>query len=232
MTGRCDECREQIGGFVLSALEPTEMEQVREHLLQCEDCRRERDRLAGVLPLLDLVREQDVPERSPDPALESMVVARYRHERRRWSSRMPASWRGPLAGAVAGAALVTAAFLLPGLGGGGGERLTVELTGSARAAGASGAAELRSTDAGTRVDLRVRSLQPTRRNEIYELWLVGPGGRTSAGTFRISGSGEASLRMTAAVRIGDLRGLGVTREPDERDPDRNGPNVLAGKVSG
>ncbi|MFI2206577.1 anti-sigma factor family protein [Streptomyces sp. NPDC020192] len=50
-----DALRMALGGYVLSALPPAEMEQVRTHLATCEACRAEYEQLAGLPALLAMV---------------------------------------------------------------------------------------------------------------------------------------------------------------------------------
>ena len=97
--------------------------------------------------------------------------------------------------------------------------------------GASARAALSSTGSNTRVRLRVDGLAPTRPGQVYEVWFVRGTGRVSAGTFTIGRSGDAALELTAAARTAAYERIGITREPDGLDPQRNGPNVLAGPLS-
>ena len=50
-----------LGGYVLGALEPAEMEAMRLHLESCPQCAREERKLAGLPALLDTIEPGDVP---------------------------------------------------------------------------------------------------------------------------------------------------------------------------
>jgi hypothetical protein len=102
----------------------------------------------------------------------------------------------------------------------------------APAPGGSGSAQVRllTTPAGTQIELDAR-LPPSRPGELYELWLVGPGGRVSAGTFVVDGGGRAEVRLTTAAGGAGYRRLGITREPDSVDPARNGPTMVVGRLT-
>ncbi|WP_031227276.1 anti-sigma factor family protein [Streptomyces roseochromogenus] len=50
-----DAVRMALGGYVLGALSPAEMEQVRAHLATCDACRTEHEQLAGLPALLAMV---------------------------------------------------------------------------------------------------------------------------------------------------------------------------------
>ncbi|WP_369394460.1 anti-sigma factor [Streptomyces sp. CG1] len=68
-----DAVRMALGGYVLGALSPAEMEQVRVHLATCDACRAEHEQLAGLPALLAMVSAaeaagQTVPAGNEDPA--------------------------------------------------------------------------------------------------------------------------------------------------------------------
>lgn len=235
----CEECRDALGGYVLDALEPREAEAVRVHLEACEACALEHARLTPLPALLDLAGSVDAQVERPDSSLERAVLLDYERKRKeRTACTQPGRVRRDglrrrarpaLAGALAGAALTAAAFAL--LTPAGEQQQLLRLKGSPGAPGASATARLDSNDAGTAVRLRVRGLVPTRGEEVYELWFVHRRGRISAGTFRVPAVDEVEVRLTTAARPGDYDRIGVTREPNDADPARNGPNVLAGRVA-
>ncbi|MFB7550280.1 anti-sigma factor family protein [Streptomyces sp. NPDC056154] len=55
-----DAIRFSLGGYVLGTLPPAEMEQVRVHLAECDECRAEHAELAGLTALLAKVSEAEV----------------------------------------------------------------------------------------------------------------------------------------------------------------------------
>lgn len=246
MTG--DHVREELGGYLLGALDPPEADHVRLHLERCEACRREHDRLAAAgraLPFLQ--RPQEALPTLP-PTLETDVIRGLRRESN-WRARTPrGGWWGALgrlrggrgalgplgrwsalAGAFAGCAATLAVLALAGEFSGGPEPVqTVALSSPGSSARAD--ARLSADASGTQVRLRIRGLAPTRPGEIYEVWLVRDDGRVSAGTFTAEAGDELRLTLTTAARPAAYDLIGITREPDALDPGRNGPNVLAGRL--
>jgi hypothetical protein len=67
----CDEVRDLAASFVLDALEPAQMDAVREHLATCADPHVEMAELAGVLPVLDA----SIPLVEPPASLKARVMA-------------------------------------------------------------------------------------------------------------------------------------------------------------
>ncbi len=65
-----------------------------------------------------------------------------------------------------------------------------------------------------------------------ELWFVGPGdtlarpNRISAGTFHPDPEGRSRVTFAAAVDPRRYTGMSVTKEPDDGNPQRTGPEVL------
>lgn len=236
MTG--GHIREELGGYLLGALDPSEAEDVRLHLQRCDECRREHDRLAAVVPALSFLQRE--PEASPTlPAtLEADVMRGLARERDRRTRGPRRGWRGAfgdlvrrpaLAGALAGSAATVVVLALTGAFSSDGAPVqTVALSSPGSPARAE--ARLRSDAAGTQVRLRIRELAPTRSGEIYEVWLVREDGRVSAGTFTAPTVDEVRLTLTTAARPAAYDRIGITREPDALDPARNGPNVLAGAL--
>ena len=231
----CDECRSLLGGYVLAALEPDEMEAVRAHVAGCADCSREHAQLAPVPALLDAAGSADAVPARPPAALEDAVLDRFARERPRLGERRaaqpqadepgsparrsgrPRAWLArPLPVAAGAAALAVVATLAVTAVLGGSDSRPAHaygalLRGSASAPAARAYAKLSSQAAGTTVDLRVRGMQPTP-GAVYELWCVGQHGhRVSAGTFRVDATGRARVRLTTAARLGEYERLSVER---------------------
>jgi hypothetical protein len=231
--------REELGAYALGALDEYDAARVRAHLEGCEACRSTHEALVGVPALLELV-EPHPPQRvsPPGPDIEAGVLADFARVRaggggsvRRWSRRVGLARPLPAAmvGALGGAAVTLAALVLAGAFRE--DPLTQAVTLTSRDTTATARATLGSAGTGTRVDLRVRGLPPTRGGEVYEVWFVRRDGRVSAGTFTVPRRGEVRVQLASAARVGEYRRLGVSREPDGLDPARNGPNVLAGDIA-
>jgi predicted anti-sigma-YlaC factor YlaD len=224
----CTRFRELLGGYVLGALEPDEIEKVRQHLEGCPRCRREHAELAGVPGLLEVLDAPDAAQQAPPPELEEAILDRFARERRgRGLIRMPRRrrWAIPLAAAGA-AAVVAVALVLSGVfsssdGDSAFGHVRMQGSGGARAY-----ANLHALRAGTGVELSVRGLRPAR-GRVYEVWCVDDEGRwLSGGTFRVDKRGRALVSLTSAARPGEYEHVLVTRPAE----GKRGRQVLAGTV--
>ncbi len=239
MTG--DHVDELLGGYVLGALEPEDEERVRQHIDGCQECRDEHDRLAEVpalLTLVDLDNGSEAVAPKPPVALEAEILGKRprasTHRTGPFSQRfLPGFGLRPAVAATAVAVTAIAVVLaVTGV-------LSTESSSpppvrlaSTTVPGATATADMQDESHGTRLQLDVRSLPATHGAEVYEVWFVRPGGRVSAGTFRVGRDGKADVVLTSAARPGSYQRLGITREPDGLNPARNGPNVLTGPLGG
>jgi hypothetical protein len=248
----CTECRHLIGGYVLDALEPDEMNAVERHLADCSACAAEHERLAGIPALLELAGSAETSYEHPPAALEEAVLDRFalehperEHEprpKRRPLRALFRPLRRPLPAAAIGtlaAAAVAAAIIIPGGGGGGGgpstdawgpgEMYHAQLGGSPAAPGARAFAKLESADSGTRVWLHVTGLKGNPDN-LYELWCVrDDGSKISAGTFRVDSNGRADVDLTTAAVVGDYHRLSVERRA-QPPAAQVGQSVMNGEI--
>jgi Putative zinc-finger len=191
--------RDELGAYVLGALEPSERDAVALHLARCPECAAEHARLARLPELLAYAEGLEIP--AAPAAVEERVldqIARERGEARR-----------ALAGAALGAA-VTALVLAGEDSGQAPARYELALHGDA---GASGRAQLEPGGAGTEVHLWVKGLPPGD-DAVYEVLCERPGWTASAGTFRADKSGKAYAVLTTAARIGEYERIRVVRRPD------------------
>jgi Anti-sigma-K factor rskA/Putative zinc-finger len=218
-----------VGGYVLGALEPAEMEEMRRHVAGCPHCGPEADRLAALPGLLDRIAPADVPPPTLSPQVEEAVLDRFARERREGVGRprrRPRLGRRAAALAAAAAAVLVALAVLLRLDGDDGESAyaSVRLGGVAGASKAVAGAELAEVPSGTRIRLWTRGLRPRRE---YELWCIRADGRwVSGGTFWSARDGRAEADLTAAVRPGDYHRMVVTR----RAGGERGPAVLRGEL--
>jgi anti-sigma factor RsiW len=213
--------REQLGAYVLRALEPDEAALVADHLATCSACAAEHAALAALPALLDHAAGLEVTP--PRAALEERVldaVARERGRRRPRRARrlLPARARVALPAAVAGAALGAAAAALA-LGGDEGPpgraapppasppQYAVTLKGTW---GAKGRAAMVPTSGGTEVHLAAYGL-PRDTDVVYEIRCEGGSWSVSAGTFRADRKGHAYAVFTTAARPGEYERIRVVR---------------------
>jgi hypothetical protein len=222
----CGSQGELIGAYVLGALEPDEMDDVRRHLAGCSRCAAEERRLAGIPALLELAHaDAQVP--LPSPGLEEQVLDRFVTDRAAHAPERPRRRRTlrlaiPVVAAVALALTIALVILLPADA----ERAyaRAELWSNGRS---TGSAAVTAVDAGTHVKLRAQGL-PVRRGMVYELWCVRTDGRwVAGGSFRARSDGTAAAELTAAVRPGEYHLVVVTRRTGHGD---HGREVMRGEL--
>jgi anti-sigma factor RsiW len=220
----CRSHGELIGPYVLGALEPAEMDEMRGHLESCARCAAEERTLAGLPGLLDQVHA-DEPVATPRPELEDAVLDRFVRERAeatdppgRRPRRRP-GWR-PLAAAAALVVALVAALVVAWPGDDDSAYARAELEGRGGHAVAWAAA----VDAGTRVRIRADSL----RRGAYELWCVREDGRwINGGSFHARGNGTTAADLTAAVWPGEYHLVVITRRSSGGE---RGAEVMRGEL--
>jgi anti-sigma-K factor RskA len=220
-----------LGGYVLGALDPAEMEEVRRHLETCPQCAREEAKLSGLPALLDQIDPADVPPPQLSPELEEVVLDRFVRERQEPLEPEIARWRRtPVLAAAAGiaAALLLALVVLLSGSGEDSAYATSDLRSPRAAEGPAAKAWLTVVDAGTHVSFQAKRLSG---GDMYELWCVRPDGtRVSGGTFKARADGRASAELTAAVSPGDYHEIVVTRLPAGAPEGARGRMVLQGEL--
>jgi hypothetical protein len=221
MTG-CEHVRAELGGYVLEALEPSEVEAVRAHLASCPQCAAEHARLAGLPAMLALA--EGLEEKPTLPAgIEERVLDAVARERQ--ASPAPArprrrffAWR-PRTLALSGAfaAVLVAVVLALTLGGGEqsspGYRLPLQPVGGS---GATAMVTLRSVSSGTSLHLSADNLAGDP-SIVYEVQCYGDGSRADAGTFRADASGHAFAVLQTALRRGEYDQIAVVRKQKDAD---------------
>jgi hypothetical protein len=223
------ECRthaEQVGPYVLGALGPDEMDEMRAHLVGCPRCASEVRSLAELPALLDLV-QADAEVAVPSPGLEDVVLDRFVSERAQSAPRRR-RWPRVAIPAVAVAAIVAALLVIIVPGGSNTAYAHAELWSLPAGGGAEGFADVAEVAAGTRVKLHADHL-PVMRGTTYELWCVRTDGRwVNGGTFHARSDGTAAADLTAAVKPGDYHVVVITRHSTG---GMRGAEVMRGKLN-
>lgn len=211
---------DELGAYLLGALDADEATALERHLEQCERC---REQLRWLQPAVDALPET-VTRLEPPPRLRERLLADVREDARRAGAAASGERRGlldwlrgegdrirwrPLAG-FAAVVLIAAAVVgyevgNSGSGGGGGNAVTVEVP---QPSGLVAAVSMEGTAHG-RIELTdVPSLPP---DKVLEAWVERDGEVEAVPTLFVpNGQGEA------ATRIGDMRGVSavmVTAEP-------------------
>ena len=224
MTG-CRSHGDLIGPYILGGLEPVEIEEMTQHLSECDRCAAERRRLASLPALLDSAPAPDSIA-TLSPQLEDAVLDRFVRERAH-ESRPRRTWPRfalPAAAALTVVLAVVLALVLPG----GGERAYARAELWSTSGRVLGSASVSEVASGTHVQLRAHDL-PVKRGAVYELWCVRTDGRwINGGSFHARADGTASAQLTAAVRPGEYHLVVVTRRSDG---GRRGAEVMRGKLT-
>jgi len=222
----CRTHAEQVGPYVLGALEPDEMEVMRGHLADCPRCAAEARSLAELPALLDLV-SADAEVAVLSPGLEDEVLDRFVRERAR-SAPPRRRWPRLAIPAVAVAALLAALLFVVLPGDTDTAYAHAELWSLPAGGGAEGSADAAAVPAGTRVKLRADHL-PVGRGRTYEMWCVRTDGRwINGGRFYARADGTATAELTAAVKPGEYHVVVITRRSER---GRRGAEVMRGKLT-
>lgn len=233
MTGSTEHgvWREQVAGAIIERRPPDPA--LAAHLAVCAECTDAWRQLSGASARLiaaarTLPLEADPPSQLRDRVLAARRLAGTTTEPPAIPAPPPGpaasglagrGWFGRIAwgsaGALVGAAAVIALVVV------GSPRVVPEripLSGSALAPAASGSVLLEPLSEGSvRVELAMSGLPRSDAGHFYELWLVGDGGRVSAGTFRSDGS-PITQTFTTAADLATYPRIGITLEPDDGDP--------------
>jgi hypothetical protein len=230
---------EDIGAYVLGALDEESARRVARHLKDCPECAAAHAELAGLPALLDLAVVTGATDEEPlPPAIEERLLDRFAREnvtepsrRRRWRPRLAIA----LPSALVGAALAAAALIF-GLnferdGGRPPVQYRLELQPvSAAAQNGSARAGLRTTAEGTVVRLWVYDL-PGGPQDIYEVFCDAKGWSASAGTFRVDARGNGYVILTSAVKKGQYEALRIVRRAHYGGGTVRDIDILRAKIS-
>ena len=225
MTG-CRSHGDLIGPYILGGLEPDEIEEMRQHLAECDRCAAERRRLASLPALLDSAQAESISDATLSPELEDAVLDRFVKERAQ-AARPRRTWARfalPAGAALTVVLAVVLALVLPG----GGDRAYARAELWSKSGRVLGSASVAEVAAGTHVRLHAHGL-PVARGAVYELWCVRTDGRwINGGSFHARADGTASAQLTAAVDPGEYHVVVVTRRSVGA---QRGAEVMRGKLA-
>jgi anti-sigma factor RsiW len=212
MLDPCRDLRGALGAAALGGGDPAEDIALRAHLEGCPACRAELRELTLVAAALDTVplSALDAAPAGPSSALAAQVIERVSRERDAMHSRrVRRAFVGAGAFASVAAAIVAVLLVVGPSGGDAGTRVVLPAVGPERA---TATATLRSTDAGTVVDMKVAGLH---RGDYYWLWITDEQGhRLGAGTFQGTDH-PVSKRFSAAMPLSEARRIWVTDDDNK-----------------
>jgi len=209
---RHEELKALIAPYVLGAVPLEDEEEIRTHLLSCEECMREADELSAVSATLALAAE---PKPLPQGFTEN-VLAIVRDETAPAPASAPRARRWFSLPAFGIAALLIVAAVLSGV--------LVNVMGDLRAERRITAALLRADairlegggaaaavvqESGGAVFV-ARDLPGAPGDDVYQLWFLGAGRPVSAGTFEAS---DGRVELRTGMSLEGVTGAAVTIEP-------------------
>ncbi|HET6949365.1 MAG TPA: anti-sigma factor [Acidimicrobiales bacterium] len=140
-------------------------------------------------------------------------------------------WQRPVLRAAA-VAVLSGLMVAGGLQLGGGTDpggVEVALSGTGEVPGATATAELRDEPSGVSLVLEVDGLPPAPEGAFYEVWLVGPAGKVSAGTFHLRAR-QDHIQLWLGVEPDGYDAITVTRQPTAGGTTAEGVAVLRGDL--
>lgn len=190
---------DDVGAYLLGALNDLERHAFERHLRDCEECRDELERLRPAAEALP----GSVKQLEPPPGLKKRLMAEVEPQR-----RMPS--RNLLAVAAALVIALAVAFGVSQLGGEDTRTVTATVADAIPRAG--GQLDIKGDEA----TLRLHDMPDLGRARVYQVWLQHGDRMVPARTFEVGRSGMGDVRLPD-VRNTD--GVYVTRE------DRGGARV-------
>jgi hypothetical protein len=224
-----DELRRLLGGYLLGGLDDADTDRLDAHLVHCDGCREELERLGPVPELLRALTNAPplvvAPGTRPSPARVEGLLGRMRAERARDRRRAGIRWLA--AAAVLLIVAVSAGFVLgrdretpvPPQAAPSRQPLVTAVFEPADGSGLAGQAVLTGKTWGVSVDLTVSRLsgrgpfvcQVRRADGMTEQAAIW--GPTPSGNARVTGASSIQLPSVSAVAVADKEGhvLGTAR---------------------
>jgi anti-sigma-K factor RskA len=223
--------------YALGCLDEAEIVAVAEHLSYCEQCSTEWQAYQAVADNLALA----APDAAPGPHLHQQLLDRISPAP---VAAPPPDWRQAFAGfwrQPSPAWSLTLVLVVIGLLAGNfwlwrqvnqidnAEFRTIAMIGAEAAPDASGLI-IMSAD-GEYGSLVVDHLPPLGADQVYQLWLIFDGERSSGALFSVSDEGYGVVEISATRLLSDFTGFGVTIEPVGGSPGPTGARVLGAIIN-
>jgi hypothetical protein len=200
--------QDDIGAYLLGALDDGERRAFERHLAECGEC---QDELARLRPAADAL-PGSVVQLEPPPGLKTRLMAEVEQDARTRTRARPArtlAWlRVPRVPRLAFAAAALLLGLAIGFGVaqlGGGETRTVTATVAKLMPGAGGTLEIQD-DKST---LRLHDMPDLGRSRVYEVWFQHGRRLVPTRTFEVGSDGRGDVELP---KVGDADAVYVTRE--------------------
>jgi anti-sigma-K factor RskA len=191
--------QDDIGAYLLGALDDGERREFERHLAGCDECREEVERLRPAADALP----GSVEQLEPPPGLKARLMAEVERD----SNVVALSVRRRPMRLVAVAAVLLLGLVI-GFGVaqlGGDETRTVTATVAKAMPGAGGKLEI----AGDRATLELHDMPDLGGARVYQVWLQHGDRLVPARTFEVGRDGRGDVELPD---VGDAKGVFVTRE--------------------
>lgn len=203
--------RDDVGVYLLGAMNELERQAFERHLRGCSECREEVERLRPAAEALPASVEQ----LKPPPGLKARLMAEVEGDAAAaGAERAPAGRRRGLFGglrfprlAYVGAALLLGLAIGFGVAQlGGDDTRTVPVTVAKAMPKAGGTLDV----AGDGATLRLHDMPELRPSRVYQVWIQHGDRLVPARTFEVGASGRGDVDLPS---VDDAKGVYVTREP-------------------
>ena len=202
-----DRFQEDVGAYLLGALEPAEQAAFEGHLAGCPECRAEVEELRAAADALPRSVEPFAPPPSLKRSLMAAVKEDARPEREPLFSRLFGGIRPQFALAGAAVLLIVAVLVGTQLGGGdNGKRVVAAVVDRSRVPDATATVTL-ANGAG---QLRVTGMPRPRPGQVYEIWLKRGDQVQPGPLFNTDASGNGAGAIPSD--LGGVDAVLVTRE--------------------
>ena len=232
-----EQYEENVGAYLLGALNELESEVFERHVASCATCRQDFEHMRVASEALPRAVEPVVPPPSLKKSLMEIVTAEARERER---SARSATWRDRLrlpqlrpAFALGMAAVLAVGVAIgigaSNIGGGGGDRTVSAVVDHARVPMGSASLIVRGDRAkGGLVELE--GMPQPGANRVYEVWLHRNGQFVPAGAlFDVGKDGSGSAAIAASLKGVDQ--VAVTREPQGGTQQPSEPPVMSFKLA-
>src|SRR3954452_5920450 len=218
------EYEEAVGAYVLDALPELEAEVFERHMLRCNECREQVERLQ---PSVDAL-PRAVPQVPAPPGLKSRLMAEVRADAadeaaRDRTARRRGSWRPSMSWGMAAAAAVVLGFAVYGVydlaQGGSSDTVTAMVDTHRLAQNAS--AKLDLLDGGDTAILHVAGLPSPGAGRVYQVWLKRGEPSEPVSAFDVDAKGDGAAAIPQVTHGADA--VMVTRE-------RSGGATMPGEI--
>jgi anti-sigma-K factor RskA len=232
-----DQFTDDVGAYLLGALEPAEEQAFEQHLEGCDECRQEVMRLEVARDALPRAVDQVAPpERLRQSLMETVraeapadaaaePVAPPGRRRSRWRELLLAR---PAFAAAAAAVLIAVGIglgaLVGAVGGGSDNDASTVAANVDVTRMPTGKASLVLRDSNDGAILRVQGMQQPQAGHVYEVWVQRDGKMVPSSLFTVDGDGNGTAGIPD--ELSDAEAVLVTREPSGGSKQPSEPPVV------